>query len=287
MAKIIDGKLIAANIKDEIKSKVSYLKSSKGITPKLSVVLIGGDPASAVYVRNKERGCVEVGIQTGTVRLPSNTSENEVISVLDKLNADKSIHGILVQLPLPKHLNEKKIASRISVEKDVDGMHMENIGRLFGGEEPSFYPCTPNGIIELILSTGSEIKGKEAIVVGRSNIVGKPVAAMLLSRHATVTICHSRTTNLSEVVSRGDIVVAAVGKPKLITGAMLKPGCIVIDVGINRTEAGLAGDVDFQSASQKAAYITPVPGGVGPMTIAMLLRNTLISAARSVGYHLG
>ncbi len=284
MAKIIDGKALAAQIREEVKDSSAQLRA-KGVIPRLSVILIGEDPASQIYVRNKEKGCVEVGFESEVHRLSSETSEEKVISLVQKLNNDKKTHGILLQLPLPKGIDEKRILAQISPEKDVDGLHYENVGKLFKGEDPLFVPCTPKGIIELILSTGVEIKGREAVVVGRSNIVGKPVSILLLNAHATVTICHSKTQDLGEVVSRGDIVVAAVGKPKIIKGDMIKPGAVVIDVGMNRLETGLVGDVDFESAKNKASYISPVPGGVGPMTIAMLLKNTIISAERSLKYH--
>lgn len=280
MAKIIDGKAVAAQLKEEISAKVKGLVS-KGIHPKLSVILVGGDPASQVYVRNKEKGCLDVGILSDAHKLPENASKSQLIDHIQQLNNDKSVHGILLQLPLPKGLHEKEILQHISPEKDVDGLHYSNMGKLLKGEHPLFLPCTPSGVMHLLLSTGVQLEGKEAVVVGRSNIVGKPIALLLLNANATVTICHSKTVDLAGVVRRADIIIAAVGRPRLITGEMVKAGAVVIDVGMNRISTGLVGDVDFDSVKEKASYITPVPGGVGPMTIAMLLRNTVISAERS------
>ncbi|MBI5699160.1 bifunctional methylenetetrahydrofolate dehydrogenase/methenyltetrahydrofolate cyclohydrolase FolD [Candidatus Saganbacteria bacterium] len=284
MAKIIDGKIIAQGIKDEVREKAAKLFEATGVRPKLSVILVGDDPGSQVYVRNKEKACAEAGIETETHRLPASYDEKQLIELIKGLNAEQKVHGILVQLPLPKCFNEKEVLINVAPAKDVDGLHIENLGRLFAGQEPYFYPCTPSGIIRLILSTGAQIKGKEAVVVGRSNIVGKPTAMLLLGQHATVTICHSRTMNLGEIVKRADILVAAIGKAGTIKADMIKRGAIVIDVGMNRLPTGLAGDVDFEGAREVAGYITPVPGGVGPMTIAMLLSNTLTSAERFAGY---
>ncbi|OGC14871.1 bifunctional methylenetetrahydrofolate dehydrogenase/methenyltetrahydrofolate cyclohydrolase [candidate division WOR-1 bacterium RIFOXYC2_FULL_37_10] len=281
MGKIIDGKALGLSIREEIKQSVKELKL-KGIIPKLVVVLVGNDSASQVYVRNKEKGCLDVGIESQTYNFPSNIKEKELIVLIEKLNSDKAVHGVLVQLPLPKEIDEKKVLSKILPEKDVDGFHIENIGKLFRGETPLFLPCTPRGIMELILSTGISLEGKEAVVVGRSNIVGKPMAMLLLDANCTVTVCHSRTKDLGMVVRRGDVVVAAVGQARLISGDMIKQGAIVIDVGMNRIDGKLCGDVDFDSAKEKAAYITPVPGGVGPMTIAMLLKSVLESANRGM-----
>jgi methylenetetrahydrofolate dehydrogenase (NADP+)/methenyltetrahydrofolate cyclohydrolase len=285
MAKIIDGKKMAQEIRNEVKLGTEKLAKEKGTRPKLSVILVGEDNASQIYVHNKEKACAEAGIETETHRLPASYKENQLIDLIRKLNADPRVHGILVQLPLPKGLDEKNILINVSPQKDVDGIHIENLGRLFAGQEPYFYPCTPSGIMELILSTGIEIKGREAVVVGRSNIVGKPTSILLLDQHATVTICHSRTQNLGAVTKRADILVAAIGRAKMITGDMIKAGAVVIDVGMNRLETGLVGDVDFEGAKEVASYITPVPGGVGPMTIAMLLKNTLTSAKRSARDH--
>lgn len=274
MSKIIDGKAIAQQIRQEIKAKVEELKA-KGKQPGLAVVLVGEDPASQTYVRSKEKACHETGIYSEVYRLPVTTSEADLLALIDKLNANQKIHGILVQLPVPEHIDEKKVIDRISPEKDVDGFHPINVGDLFTNTA-RFVACTPRGCLELLDRMGVEIKGKKAVVVGRSNIVGKPVALLLLHRHATVTICHSRTADLEKECLEADILVAAVGRPQMITGEMIKPGAVVIDVGINRLPDGrLVGDVDFESAKEKASLITPVPRGVGPMTIAMLLLNTL------------
>ncbi|VAW38341.1 Methenyltetrahydrofolate cyclohydrolase / Methylenetetrahydrofolate dehydrogenase (NADP+) [hydrothermal vent metagenome] len=279
MAKIIDGKGIALKLREELKTKVEEL-SAGGTVPGLAVVLVGDDPASEVYVRNKGRACEKAGIKSVQHTLAKETTEAELLELIEELNADPEIHGILVQLPLPGHIDEQCILEAISPDKDVDGFHPYNVGRLVTGRA-IFEPCTPRGIIKLIESTGIELKGKEALVVGRSNIVGKPVAMMLLARHATVTICHSRTRDLEHAVRMADVVIAAVGVPKMIKGDWIKLGAVVIDVGINRVEGeGLVGDVDFEKACFNAGYITPVPGGVGPMTIAMLLVNTVESAAR-------
>lgn len=270
---IIDGKKIAQQVRNEVKEEVEELKK-KGITPGLAVVLVGENPASLVYVRQKEKACEEVGIVSYKYTLPEDTTEEKLLSVVDELNNEERIHGILVQLPLPKHLDEKRVIEKISPEKDVDGFHPLNMGRLFVGE-PSFVPCTPRGVIELIERSGFEIKGKKAVIVGRSNIVGKPVAVLLLMRHATITVCHTRTKDLASETREADILIVAAGRPKMITGDMVKEGVIVIDVGINRVDGKLVGDVDFDSVSLKAGAITPVPGGVGPMTVAMLMKNTL------------
>lgn len=278
MVTMIDGKAVAKRMRGEIAEGVARIKAKKGITPKLVVVLVGEDPASIIYVRNKEKGAIELGMSSETHRIPSSIKQDSLIEIVKELNADRSIHGILVQLPLPKGISEDAVVAAISPEKDVDGLHPMNMGKLLRGEAPLHLPCTAQGVIELLLSTGIEIKGKEAVVVGRSNIVGKPVAILLLQRHATVTICHSRTRDLGEVVRRGDIIVAAVGSPGLIHGDMIKKGAYIIDVGTNRVGEKLLGDVDFESAKERAAFITPVPGGVGPMTITMLLKNTLRAA---------
>ncbi|MFH1390212.1 MAG: bifunctional methylenetetrahydrofolate dehydrogenase/methenyltetrahydrofolate cyclohydrolase FolD [Candidatus Margulisiibacteriota bacterium] len=278
MAEIIHGKQVAAQVKKEVAEKTKEFVAKKKVTPKLVVVLVGENQASKTYVRNKELGCAEVGILSETLLLPSSTTENELIEKVKELNERKDVHGILVQLPLPKGLNEVKILNEILPEKDVDGLHPVNMGKLIKGEADGFVPCTPQGIIELILSTGQEIAGKEAVVVGRSNIVGKPIALLLLQQNATVTLCHSKTKGLAEVARRGDILVAAIGQPGVIKGEMVKEGGIVIDVGINRENGKLIGDVDYEMAKERAGFITPVPGGVGPMTIAMLLKNTLKAA---------
>ena len=281
MGQIIDGKLIAKKIRDEVAQDVAKFKKEKGITPRLCVILAGEDPASLIYVGNKEKACAEVGMQGETRRIPSSIKQKELVDIIRTLNNDRSVHGILVQLPLPMGLSAEEAINEISPEKDVDGLHPLNMGKLLKGERPLFLPCTPQGIMELILSTGTEIRGKEVVVVGRSNIVGKPVALLLLQEHATVTICHSRTRDLGAATRRADILVASVGSPRIIRGEMVKPGAVVIDVGMNRIEGKLVGDVDFEGAKDKASFITPVPGGVGPMTIAMLLKNTLNAARAS------
>ncbi len=273
-AKIINGKEIAQDIKEGLKKRVQALP----MTPGLAVVLVGDDPASQVYVRNKEKACQEVGFYSEVHRLAEDTSEQELLDLIEQLNNNPKIHGILVQLPLPKHIDERKVINQILPTKDVDGFHPINAGALLIGEK-GLKPCTPKGCIRLIKEMGLDITGKKAVVVGRSNIVGKPVALMLLQENATVEICHSRTQDLTKEVKNADILVVAIGKANFITGEMIKPGAIVIDVGINRLEDGtLAGDVEFASAKEVAGYITPVPGGVGPMTIAMLLENTLEAA---------
>ncbi|MFH1361756.1 MAG: bifunctional methylenetetrahydrofolate dehydrogenase/methenyltetrahydrofolate cyclohydrolase FolD [bacterium] len=278
MGKIIDGKAIALKIREGLIEEIKALKAEKGLAPKLSVVLVGDDPASQVYVGHKERGCRAVGIISETIRKPASIGQKELITVVKNLNADPSVHGLLVQLPLPKGLDAIAVLNEIDPAKDVDGLHPMNMGKLLRGEEPPFVPCTPSGIMELLLSTGVEFRGKEAVVVGRSNIVGKPMSLLLLSRHCTVTICHSRTRDLGEVCRRADILVASVGKSKIVQGDWVKEGAIVIDVGVNRVEGKLIGDVDFEAAKERASYITPVPGGVGPMTIIMLLKSTLKAA---------
>jgi methylenetetrahydrofolate dehydrogenase (NADP+)/methenyltetrahydrofolate cyclohydrolase len=278
VAEIIDGKLVSQHIRDEVAEGVERLKRETGITAGLAAVLVGDDPASEIYVRNKRKACTEVGMYSEELRLPGETTEEELLSLVDKLNGDENIHGILVQLPLPSQISETKILRAVSPLKDVDGFHPYNVGLLVEGK-PRFISCTPHGIIKMLDFYKIGIEGKEAVVVGRSNIVGKPVSILLLHRHATVTICHSRTKPLDEVTRRADILVAAIGRADFITAGMVKEGVVVIDVGINRNKDGkLTGDVDFEGVSQKASYITPVPGGVGPMTIAMLLWNTLESA---------
>ncbi len=273
MAQIIDGKALAEKFRGLIKSEIS----EKHLEPGLAVVLVGNNAASQVYVRNKKKACAEVSIKSFDHTLPEETSEADLLKLINKLNADKSVHGILVQLPLPEHIDSQKVLNAISPDKDVDGFHPVNLGRLLSGQK-GLRPCTPVGVMEMIDSTGYDLKGKHAVVVGRSNIVGKPVAVMLLERHATVTICHSRTVNLPEVVKAADVVVAALGKAEFVKGSWIKKGAVVIDVGINRTTEGkLVGDVEFAEASKHAGFISPVPGGVGPMTIAMLLKNTLNS----------
>jgi len=280
MANLIDGKAIAAKIRGEISTEVALLKT-KGVTPGLAVVLVGEDPASKVYVSMKEKACQDVGIFSDEHKLPAETTEADLLELIDKLNCDLRIHGILVQLPLPKQINTEKVLEAISPHKDVDGFHPYNVGRLVVGK-PVFQPCTPYGIMVMLKETGIDLAGKEVVIVGRSNIVGKPVALMCLAQHATVTICHSRTKDLAAKVAQADVVIAAVGVPEMIKGSWIKPGAIVIDVGVNRVgEKKLVGDVEFAAASERASAITPVPGGVGPMTITMLLQNTTESARRT------
>ncbi len=283
MAELIDGKKVSQHIREEVAREVQELRTETGTTPGLAAVLVGDNPASEIYVRNKRKACEQVGIYSEEYRLSNETTQNELLSLIDKLNEDKKIHGILVQLPLPEQIDSTKILRSVSPSKDVDGFHPENVGLLVEGN-PRFISCTPNGIMKMLDFYDIEIKGKEAVVVGRSNIVGKPTAVLLLHRHATVTICHSRTIRLDEVTRRADILVAAIGRPHFITEDMVKEGAVVIDVGINRNSEGkLIGDVDFEKVKEKASYITPVPGGVGPMTIAMLLWNTLESAKMVAG----
>jgi len=281
MAEIIDGKKVSEHIRAQIAEGVKKLKQETGITPGLAAVLVGEDPASEIYVRNKRKACANAGMYSEEHKLPAETTEQELLALVDKLNNDSNIHGILVQLPLPDHINETKVLRAVSPLKDVDGFHPYNVGLLVEGN-PRFIPCTPHGIIKMLEFYDIDIKGKQAVIVGRSNIVGKPVSMLLLHRHATVTVCHSRTKPLDEVTRRADILIAAIGRANFITADMVKEGAVVIDVGINRNEEGkLTGDVDFEAVSQKASYITPVPGGVGPMTISMLLWNTLESAKSS------
>ncbi len=277
MAEIIDGKKIAAQIRAEIQKETGAL-AEQGVVPGLAVIIVGDNSASRVYVRNKIRACEEVGFYSENYELPANAPEQELLALIEKLNLDPKIHGILVQLPLPGHMDENKVILAIDPKKDVDAFHVQNVGKIMLGQY-DFLPCTPAGIIELLRSQDIEIQGKECVVIGRSNIVGKPMAMLLLHNNGTVTICHSKTKNLKEICKRADILVAAVGKPKFVTADMVKPGAVVIDVGMDRDENGkLCGDVDFAEVEKIAGYITPVPGGVGPMTIAMLLRNTLTAA---------
>ncbi|MBP1537117.1 MAG: bifunctional methylenetetrahydrofolate dehydrogenase/methenyltetrahydrofolate cyclohydrolase FolD [Ruminococcus sp.] len=282
MANIIDGKAVSAQVKEDIRIETEKLKA-QGIEIGLAVVIVGNDPASQVYVRNKEKACEAVGFNSYKYALPEETTEQELLALVDKLNNDDKVDGILVQLPLPKHLDDKMIINNIRPDKDVDAFHPVNVGKIMIGDY-SFLPCTPAGVMELIKSTGTQIEGKECVVIGRSNIVGKPQAMLLLHQSGTVTICHSKTKDLKAVASRADILVAAVGKPKIITADYVKEGAIVIDVGMDRDENGkLCGDVDFENVKDKASYITPVPGGVGPMTIAMLMKNTLTAGKEHHG----
>jgi methylenetetrahydrofolate dehydrogenase (NADP+)/methenyltetrahydrofolate cyclohydrolase len=292
VAKVISGPEVAEQIRQELRERVAELKS-RGITPGLAVVLVGEDPASQQYVRNKGKACEELGLYSRTILLPTDTTEERLLAVVDELNADPKIHGFLVQLPLPKHIDENKVLVRIDPAKDADGFHPMNVGRMLIGD-PVFLPATPSGIQELLVRSGNDPDGKHVVIVGRSNIVGKPVAAILMQKkkgaNATVTVCHSRTKDLASIVRTGDIVVAAIGSPRFITADMVKPGAVVVDVGTNRVDDPTAkkgyrwvGDVDFDAVSEKASAITPVPGGVGPMTIVMLMKNTVMAACRAAG----
>ncbi|MBR5322360.1 MAG: bifunctional methylenetetrahydrofolate dehydrogenase/methenyltetrahydrofolate cyclohydrolase FolD [Clostridia bacterium] len=280
MAKIIDGKAISAAIRAEIAEEVKKMKAEEGTVPGLAVIIVGEDPASQVYVRNKAKDCEETGIKSIVHALPENTTEEELLALVHKLNNDDSIHGIIVQLPLPKHLNSDLIINNIDVKKDVDAFHPYNVGKIMIGDY-ELLPCTPAGVMALLERSNIEVAGKNCVVVGRSNIVGKPQAMMLLHKNGTVTVCHSKTKNLAEICRSADILVVAIGRAKFITGDMIKEGAVVIDVGMCRDENGrLCGDVDYESAEKKASYITPVPGGVGPMTRVMLLQNTLTAAKK-------
>lgn len=277
MAVIIDGKSLAKKIRMELKEEVDKLKK-KNIYPKLAVIMVGDDKASKVYVKNKSKACEEIGIEYEEFLLNSNITMDELLNLIEELNERKDIHGILLQSPIPKHLDINKAFNKIDYKKDVDGFNPINVGKLVIGED-SFISCTPYGVIKMLEEYGIEIEGKNAVVIGRSNIVGKPLAQCLLAKNATVTICHSRTKNIHQITNNADIIVAALGKPKYLKDSMVKDGAVVIDVGINRTDAGkIVGDVDFESVSKKASYITPVPGGVGPMTIAMLMNNVIKAA---------
>ena len=280
-ATLIDGKAIAADLRAELAVEVAEFRHSTGVTPHLAAVLVGDDPASAVYVRNKQKACEKAGIKSTLHRLPGLLTEDGLLTIIHQLNATPDIHGILVQLPLPKHINEQTVLDAVNAAKDVDCFHPENVGLLVQGR-PRFLPCTPHGVQQLLVSAGTQIPGSHAVVLGRSEIVGKPMGMLLIQRgaaaNATVTICHSRTADLPAITRQADILVAAIGKPNFVTAEMVKPGAVVIDVGINRVEDRLVGDVDFGAVRDVASAITPVPGGVGPMTIAMLLRNTLTAA---------
>ena len=278
-AVMMDGKALAAKVKEGVRNQVEAFRSRPG----LAVVLVGDDPASRVYVNGKKKDCAECGIASRVIRLPADTAQDELLRTVQALNADAGVHGVLVQLPLPAQIDERAVIDAIPPQKDVDGFSPVNVGRLQAGE-PCFQPCTPAGCIRMIESTGTNIAGKHAVVIGRSNIVGKPAAMLLLAQNATVTVCHSKTQNLAQLCAGADILVAAVGRAGFVTGDMVKPGAVVIDVGINRGADGkLHGDVDFAAAAQKADWITPVPGGVGPMTRAMLMHNTVLAARRAAG----
>lgn len=279
-AQLLDGKTMSNELREKLTLRVENLKA-RGVTPGLAVILVGEDPASQIYVKNKGLGCAQVGMHSVTIRLPETTTQQELETQIDQLNGDAAIHGILVQLPLPAGLDEAAALARIAPEKDVDGFHVVNAGKLFTGQK-GVVACTPKGAMEMIRRTGIDLSGKEAVVVGRSNIVGKPMAMLLLQQNATVTMCHSRTQHLAEHTRRADVLVAAVGKPRFITADMVKPGAIVIDVGINRVDGKVVGDVDFDAVKEVASWITPVPGGVGRMTITMLLENTIEAAERTV-----
>ena len=279
MAEILSGKQMSEQLTREQKERVAALRAH-GIVPGLAVILAGENPASEIYVRNKKTMCDTIGVHSEVVRLPNDVSQEDLIAHVERLNQDPAIHGILVQLPLPEHLDEAAVLARVLPEKDVDGFHVVNAGKLFAGL-PGVVPCTPKGILYMLHQAGIELKGKEAVVIGRSNIVGKPVAMLLLQEHCTVTICHSRTQNLKDVTRRADILVAAIGKPRFVTADMVKPGATVIDVGVNRVDGKVCGDVDFDAVKEVAGHLTPVPGGVGKMTISMLMENTLEAACRS------
>lgn len=283
MAKIIDGKEVSAQVKEQVKEEAAQLKAATGLQVGLAVVIVGNNPASRVYVNNKKKACETVGFQSFEYALDEDTTQEELLELVEVLNENPQVNGILVQLPLPKQIDEKAIINAISPDKDVDAFHPSNVGRIMIGSY-AFLPCTPAGVMELIASTGVSVSGKNCVVIGRSNIVGKPMAMLLLHQNGTVTICHSRTQNLKEICARADILVAAVGKANFVTADMVKEGAVVIDVGMNRLDNGkLCGDVDFAAVEPKAGYITPVPGGVGPMTIAMLMRNTLTAAKQQNG----
>ena len=271
---LIDGKKVSAEVRNRLAEETKILKEKTGKEPGLATVLVGDDPASSVYVRNKNKTCRELGFQSFENHLSSDTTEEQLLNLIDDLNSNPNVHGILVQLPLPNQIDSEKILQAVDSKKDVDGFHPVNVGKLVVGNA-LLTPCTPTGIIELLDNYGIEISGKHAVIIGRSNIVGKPVSMLLLQRNATITICHSRTKNLEEVTRRADILIAAVGRPHFVTENMVSKGAVVIDVGINRVDGKLTGDVEFEPVSKKASYITPVPGGVGPMTIALLMENTL------------
>ena len=284
MSKILDGKAVSAAVKEQVKLEVEAL-NAKGIFPGLAVILVGNDPASQIYVRNKKKACEATGIKSFEYLLPENATQEEVLELIGKLNGDPAVSGILCQLPLPAHINEKAVTSAISPEKDVDAFNPVNVGKMTMGEGV-LLPCTPSGIMEILKYYNVETVGKNCVVIGRSNIVGKPMALLLLAGNGTVTVCHSKTANLKEVTSRADILVSAVGKAGFVTADMVKPDAVVIDVGMNRTPEKLCGDVCFEEVAEKASYITPVPGGVGPMTIACLMKNTLIAAKLQNGEEL-
>ena len=277
----IDGKEVSASVRNRITEKVAELKA-QGVTPGLAVIIVGNDPASRVYVNNKKKGCEQTGMNSFEYALPEETTTEELIALIEKLNGEKDVHGILCQLPVPEHIDEEKVLNAISPEKDVDAFHPVNCGKVMTGDY-TFAPCTPAGMVEMLKYYNIPVAGKHCVIIGRSNIVGKPMAMLMLKENATVTVCHSRTENLAEITKQADILVAAVGRPKFVTPDMVKDGAVVLDVGINRMEDGkLCGDVDFDAVCEKTSYITPVPGGVGPMTITMLLKNTLAAAEKTL-----
>ena len=282
MAVLMDGKLVSEKTRDNIKSEVERLKNEFNKTPGLAVIVVGDDPASAVYVRNKHKACLAVGMNSYQIALPATISQDELISKIEELNVDPLVDGILVQLPLPAHISEVAVTRAILPEKDVDAFHSENVGKIMIGKY-DFLPCTPAGIVRLLDFYNISVEGKSCVVIGRSNIVGKPMALLLLERNGTVTVCHSKTKNLGEITKSADIIIVAIGKPRFLTADMVKAGAVIVDVGINRGDDGkLVGDVDFEAVSEVASYITPVPGGVGPMTITMLLENTLTAARKQI-----
>lgn len=282
MAELISGKVTSAAVRENLKEEIKEFQSSTGVTPGLAVILVGTNPASMVYVRNKHKACLEVGINSYEITMPEETSEEDLLAKIDELNSNPEVHGILVQLPLPKHISEDKVINRIAPEKDVDAFHPENVGRIVSGKY-SFLPCTPAGVMELLHYYNVSVEGKNCVVIGRSNIVGKPMMMLLLAENGTVTVCHSRTKNLKEITKGADILVVAIGRANFVTADMVKEGAVVIDVGINRLEDGkLCGDVAFDEVEPIASKITPVPGGVGPMTITMLLKNTLSAAKLAI-----
>ena len=282
MAELIDGKLVSSELRLNVKNDVEEIKSKYGLVPGLAVIIVGDNPASRVYVRNKKRACEEAGINSYEISLPENTTEKQLLSEIEKLNKDGNVHGILVQLPLPAHISEDNVINAIDPAKDVDAFHPVNVGKIMTGKY-SFLPCTPAGVISLLDYYNVDLSGKKCVVLGRSNIVGKPMAHLLMERNATVTVCHSKTLNINDELLRADVIVVAIGRPEFLKGNSVKEGAVVIDVGINRTAEGkLVGDVDFKSVSEKASLITPVPGGVGPMTITTLLQNTLTAFKRAL-----
>ena len=280
---IIDGKALSDKILKEIENEHSELQAKVGRKAGLAVIIVGENPASQIYVRNKIRACERVGFHSETIRFDENITEENLLLEIEKLNNDSNIDGILVQLPIPKHINELKVINAISAEKDVDGFHTTNIGKMMIGDETGFLPCTPAGVIQMFEEYNIDLEGKDVLVIGQSNIVGKPMTLLLIKKRATVQVCNSKTKNLSEKLQKADVVVAAAGSPKLVKGSDVKEGVVVIDIGINRVDGKICGDVDFEEVSQKASYITPVPGGVGPMTIAMLIKNTFKSYKQKVG----